>query len=227
MPTTDDVDDASPMERKVLHWLSQVPLIRDLGGDCEVIAQFELGKYLKQLDPSYRHPDYRVDFLVRVSSGRRQHQLVLEYDGFEFHFEKGVPAGMINASTWRSYLTSEDLEREKVLESFGVQMIRLNRFNLGSDPVATIDGLLRERLDGLINGGGPHDLVAKMAEKAGEIEKGLKSGEYKRCKKCDRDLPVDMFRDDSAKSGQGRHCRECKSAAPKSLKPRFRRYYRR
>jgi AAA domain len=227
MPTTDDLDDASPMERKVLHWLSQVPLIRDLGDDCEVIAQFELGKYLKQLDPSYRHPDYRVDFLVRVSNGRRQHQLVLEYDGFEFHFEKGVPAGMINASTWRSYLTSEDLEREKVLESFGVQMVRLNRFNLGSDPVATIDGLLRERLDDLINGGGPHDLVAKMAEKAGQIEKGLKTGEYKRCKKCDRDLPLDMFRDDSAKSGLGRHCRECKSTAPKSHKARFRRSYRR
>jgi hypothetical protein len=227
MPSTDDLDDASPMERKVLHWLSQVPLIRDLGDDCEVIAQFELGKYLKQLDPSYRHPDYRVDFLVRVSNGRRQHQLVLEYDGFEFHFEKGVPAGMINATTWRAYLTSEDLEREKVLEGFGVQMIRLNRFNLGTDPVATIDGLLRERLDDLINGGGPHDLVAKMAEKAGEIEKGLKTGEYKRCKKCDRDLPLDMFRDDSAKSGLGRHCRECKSPAPKSHKARFRRSYRR
>jgi AAA domain len=227
MPSTDDLDDASPMERKVLHWLSQVPLIRDLGDDCEVIAQFELGKYLKQLDPSYRHPDYRVDFLVRVSNGRRQHQLVLEYDGFEFHFEKGVPVGMINATTWRAYLTSEDLEREKVLEGFGVQMIRLNRFNLGSDPVATIDSLLRERLDDLINGGGPHDLVAKMAEKAGEIEKGLKTGEYKRCKKCDRDLPLDMFRDDSAKSGFGRHCRECKSTAPKSQQARFRRSYRR
>jgi hypothetical protein len=206
---------------------SQVPLIRDLGDDCEVIAQFELGKYLKQLDPSYRHPDYRVDFLVRVSNGRRQHQLVLEYDGFEFHFEKGVPVGMINATTWRAYLTSEDLEREKVLEGFGVQMIRLNRFNLGNDPVATIDSLLRERLDDLINGGGPHDLVAKMAEKAGEIEKGLKTGEYKRCKKCDRDLPVDMFRDDNAKSGLGRHCRECKCVAPKSHKARFRRSYRR
>jgi AAA domain/Sulfatase-modifying factor enzyme 1 len=133
MPSTDDLDDASPMERKVLHWLSQVPLIRDLGDDCEVIAQFELGKYLKQLDPSYRHPDYRVDFLVRVSNGRRQHQLVLEYDGFEFHFEKGVPVGMINATTWRAYLTSEDLEREKVLEGFGVQMIRLNRFNRGEE----------------------------------------------------------------------------------------------
>ena len=51
MPTEDDVDDASPMERKVLHWLRQVPMIRDLDGDCEILAQFELGEYLKQLDP--------------------------------------------------------------------------------------------------------------------------------------------------------------------------------
>jgi hypothetical protein len=134
---------------------------------------------------------------------------------------------MINSSTWRSYLTADDLEREKVLESFGVQMIRLNRFNLGKDPVATIDSLLRERLDGLINGGGPHDLVAKMAERAGEIEKGLKRGDYKRCKKCDRDLPVEMFHDESAKSGLGRHCRECKPTGPKSHKARFRRSFRR
>jgi FAD dependent oxidoreductase len=58
------------------------------------------------------------------------------------------------------------LEREKVLESFGVQMIRLNKFNLGKDPVATIDGLLRERLDGMNNGRQPHDLVKSVAEKA-------------------------------------------------------------
>src|SRR5262245_4722233 len=36
MPTESDLDAASPMERKVLHWLSQVPLLRDR--DCEVIA---------------------------------------------------------------------------------------------------------------------------------------------------------------------------------------------
>ena len=175
------------MERKVLHWLRQVPLIRDLDGDCEVIAQFELGKYLKQLDPRYHHPDYRVDFLVRVSDGGKKHQLVLEYDGFEFHFAKGVPSGMINSSTWPMYLTAEDLEREKVLESFGVQMIRLNKFNLGKDPVATIDGLLRERLDGMMNGGQPHDFVKSVTKKTNEIEEGLKTGDYKRCKKCDRD----------------------------------------
>ena len=149
LPTADDVDKSSPMERKVVHWLSQVPLIRELGSACEVHAQFELGKYLKQLDPSYNHPEYRVDFLIKISNGMQQRQLVLEYDGFEFHFEKGVPAGLINQSTWQAYLTPEDLEREKVLESFGVKMIRLNRFNLGRDPVATIDALLRKRLNGV------------------------------------------------------------------------------
>ncbi len=228
MPTEDELDEASPMERKVLHWLSQVPLIRDLDGDCEIIAQFELGKYLRQLDPTYHHPDYCVDFLVRIRDGGQHHQMVLEYDGFEFHFEKGVPSGMINSSTWRHYLTAEDVEREKVLESFGVQMIRLNRFNLGKDPVATIDSLMRERLEGMLHGRKPHDLVTEVAEKASKIEEGLKSGEYKRCKKCDRDLPLDMFRDSGAKSGFGRQCRECKATAtPASSRPRFRRYYRR
>jgi hypothetical protein len=199
-----------------------------LDGDCEIVAQFEIGKYLKQLDPSYRHSEYTVDFLVRMTIEGRRYQMVLEYDGFEFHFEKGIPAGAINSTTWRTYLTEDDLEREKVLESFGVQMIRLNRFNLGEDPVATIDVLLRERLNGMLNGGGPHDLVIKLAERSGKIEKGLKSGEYKRCKKCDRDLPIDMFQDGSTKSGMGRHCRDCKSSnGTASREPRFRRSYRR
>jgi hypothetical protein len=223
MPTESDLDEASPMERKVLHWLSQVPLLRDFDGDCEVIAQFELGKYLKQLDPSYNHPEYRVDFLIRISVDEQQYQMVVEYDGFEFHFTKGVPSGMINSSTWRTYLSPGDLEREKVLESFGVQMIRLNRFNLGKDPVATIDGLLRERLDGMLKGAGPHDLVAKLAEKASDIEKGLKAGDYKRCKKCDRDLPIELFRDENAKSGLGRYCRDCKSTTASKLHFRRRR----
>ena len=150
LPTDDDVDQSSPMERKVRHWLTQVPLIRELGTSCEIIAQFEIGKYLKQLDSSYNHPEYCVDFLIRVADRNQRHQLVLEYDGFEFHFSKDIPAGLINESTWPSYLTPDDIEREKVLESFGVKMIRLNRFNLGPNPVATIDALLRKRLNGIL-----------------------------------------------------------------------------
>ena len=121
MPTEQDFDAASPMERKVLHWLGQVPLIRDLEGDCEILANFELGRYLKQLDPSYQHPEYRVDFLIRISVGDREHQLVLEYDGFEYHFAKGIPSGMINSATWRAYLTEDDLEREKVWKASAIR----------------------------------------------------------------------------------------------------------
>jgi hypothetical protein len=226
MPTDEDVDPGSPMERKVLHWLGQVPLIRDNDGDCEILANFELGRYLKQLDPAYNHPDYRVDFLIRISEANRHHQIVLEYDGFEFHFSKGIPSGMVNSQTWRSYLTEGDLEREKVLESFGYPMIRLNRFNLGDDPVATIDRLLRDRLNTMRIGDEPHELIKKDTAATTEIETGLKTGDYKRCKKCDRALPIEMFRDITAKSGVGHICRECKATASSSYgKPRIRRGY--
>lgn len=210
MPSANDVDTSSPMEQKVLHWLSQVRLLRELGEDCEIVAQFEIGKYLRQLDPTYQHPDYRVDFLLRVTLDGKLYQLAIEYDGFEFHFDKGVPPALINSMTWRAYLTPGDLEREKVLESFGVQVIRLNRFNLGDDPVATIDALLRERLAGMLNGSGPHDLVAKLAERARQVEEGLRNGKYRRCPKCNRDLPAHMFKDPNTKTGMGRHCRDCK-----------------
>ena len=228
MPTEEDVDAASPMEKKVLHWLGQVPLIRDFDGDSEILANFELGRYLRQLDSTYNHPDYRVDFLIRISVGDRQHQLVLEYDGFEYHFAKDIPSGMINSATWQAYLTEDDPEREKVLESFGYPMIRLNRFNLGKDPVATIDSMLRERLKTMLNDSEPHELVKKDAATASEIEEGLKTGDYKRCKKCDRDLPIEMFNDNSTKSGLGRLCRECKTTSPSTYRqPKFRRRYRR
>jgi hypothetical protein len=226
LPTTDDLDSSSPMERKVLHWLSQVPIIQELGDDCEIVAQFELGKYLRQLDPSYQHPDYRVDFLVRISDEDRMHQLVIEYDGFEFHFEHGLPIGQINSATWASYLTSADLEREKVLESFGVWMIRLNKFNLGKDPVATIDSLLRKRLEMLSNGHAPHTLIKAVLERVSEVEDGLKSGDYKRCSKCDRDLPISMFSAPENKTGYARHCHECKPKIAVNMKlRRFRRRY--
>jgi hypothetical protein len=215
------------MERKVLHWLSQVPLIRELDEACEIVAQFEIGKYLRQLDDAYRHPDYRADFLVRFTVGDKLHQLVLEYDGFEFHFAKGMPAGLINQSTWRSYLTAADVEREKVLEGFGVQMIRLNRFNLGSDPVATIDELLRKRLGGVLNGRKPHPKVTADAKRAGEIEKGLKSGEYKHCKGCDRDLPLSWFLVPTLKTGIAHLCADCRSkGSPRPPSFRLRRYRR-
>ena len=76
-----------------------------------------------------------------------------------------------------------------------------------------MDRMIRERLDGLSNDSIPHEVVTKAADEAKEIEEGLKAGEYKRCKKCDRDLPVSVFRDPNAKSGLSRYCRDCKSSS--------------
>ncbi len=83
----------------------------------------------------------------------RQHQLVLEYDGFEYHFAKGIPSATINSATWQCYLTEDDLEREKVLESFGYPMIRLNRLTSGRS--GRHDSMLPERLGSMLNGNEP------------------------------------------------------------------------
>jgi hypothetical protein len=78
-------------------------------------------------------------------------------------------------------------------------------------------------LDGLSNGSVPHEVVTKVV---GEAKEALKAGEYKRCKKCDRDLPLSMFRDPDAKSGLSRYCRDCKSSRSTSYRSRQRRRYR-
>ena len=51
-PEADEVDPNSPMELQVLNWLRGVPLLDELGERVEIDAQFELGAYLRQLDPS-------------------------------------------------------------------------------------------------------------------------------------------------------------------------------
>jgi len=52
--------------------------------------QFELGKYLKQLDPYYEHPQYRVDFLLLYrTEANTEKKIIIEYDGFKEHFGEG------------------------------------------------------------------------------------------------------------------------------------------
>jgi len=46
-----------------------------------------------------------------------------------------VPAGLIDEATWRTYLTPDDLEREKVLESFSIPMR-----GSGADTGTGVDG---------------------------------------------------------------------------------------
>jgi hypothetical protein len=58
----------------------------------------------------------------------------------------------------------EDVERQKVLESYGYRFLRLNRFNLGTDPVRTLDGRLARMARDALQATRPHPLVDQVKE---------------------------------------------------------------
>lgn len=139
------VDKKSQMEPLVLDWFYQTKFWDENKETAEILPQFELGKYLKQLDKSYKHPNYRVDFLlVYGDNDGAQHKIIIEYDGFMEHF--GDSAGMVDASNYQEYYSPEDVYRQHVLEGYGYRFIRINKFNLGENPVATLDFRIQEML---------------------------------------------------------------------------------
>ena len=170
----------------------------------EIIPQFPIGNYLRQLDPTYDHPRYRVDFLLRLKVGEKVHQLIIEYDGFAEHFTN---LDAVDAANYRYYYRASDVEREKILESYGYRMLRVNRFNVGKDPVATLSERLYRLTKHLIAKVEPHELVKKNQE----IIKGLESGQLKKCSRCGGIRQARAFEDKSLKSGIGRVCKTCKA----------------
>lgn len=138
LPEVSDTDIRSPMETKVLSWFQNTDFYSSNSSSIEMRAQFPLGEYLTQLDKHYSHPDYVVDFLVIYKDKDQcDHKIIIEYDGFEFHFQNH---DSINEFNFGEYYTEDHIYREKVLESYGYKFIRLNRFNLGKDPVETLNG---------------------------------------------------------------------------------------
>ena len=127
-----------------INTLNQTRFVQGHGKAIEIDAQFPLGIYLRQLDPTYRHPNYMVDFLLKLNASNRTLSIIVEYDGFKEHF---TDIDKVNASNYQEYYRPEDIERQKVLEGYGYRFLRINRFNLGRDPVRTLD----ERLTNLVN----------------------------------------------------------------------------
>ena len=160
-PTAESVDQNSPMEKRLLEWIQKTSIYTKYSDSFEIIPQFELGKYLKSIDPGYQHPYYKVDFLIRLKDYGEVHQFIIEYDGFAYHFLEGEE---VNSLNWRSYLTPKDVERECILESYGYKMIRVNRFNMGKDPVSSLDQKLKDLIDEYVN-------VKKKSEQSPDSER--------------------------------------------------------
>jgi very-short-patch-repair endonuclease len=207
MPSVSQVDPNSPMEAKLLEWLKGTSFVTSNLDNLEILPQFEIGSYLRALDPSYNHPAYKVDFLLRLRRNEEVLQVIVEYDGFEFHFQN---RDQVDATNWKHFLNEADIERECILESYGYKMLRVNRFNIGKDPVSMLDRELKILFGELSKVGNNHEVVAGMQTATNENIAGLENGTHKKCSLCDRIKPKEDFHDKTLKSKFGRNCKSCK-----------------
>ncbi|MCX6816610.1 MAG: AAA domain-containing protein [Candidatus Beckwithbacteria bacterium] len=196
-----EVDKKSKMEPEVMNWFYQTDFWTKHKDSVEFIPQFELGKYLKQLDRTYNHPKYKVDFLlVYKDETHKEHKIVMEYDGFKEHFKD---VDEINEYNYQDYYSESDIYREKVLESYGYRFLRVNKFNIGSNPIAT----LNERITSLVkNGAGKNNVISHIHETVENLE----NGSMKECPKCKEVREYKDFRDPDLTTGYGRFCMHCK-----------------
>jgi len=203
-PEPTDVDRKSPMEAKVLEWIKDTAFFQKNSTTIELKAQFPIGDYLKQLDPYYDHPAYRVDFLLLYRDGKNQQQsIIIEYDGFNEHFGHFTQNADVDAFNYNRYYTASHVEREKILEGYGYKFIRINRFNLGEDPVST----LNQRLFDLIRSK-PELSFAKVVHR---LVTSQENGQTKECPRCGNLLSIEAFADSNLITGIGRICNNCKA----------------
>jgi hypothetical protein len=207
--TAEATDQNSPMEKKVLNWIYETAFWQknSQSGRCELHAQFELGQYLAQLDPTYHHPNYVVDFILFYQDEKdRQYKIIFEYDGLVHHTEEETRQ-YVNGDNFESYLKEEDVYRMHVLESYGYEFIRLHRFNTAKEPVQYINNRIEELINGsMIANSAGHDIDAIIRGQAA----GLFNGELKECQSCGNVIPVSEFKDSTLRSGVGRVCKDCK-----------------
>ena len=107
-----EVDQKSKMEPKVLKWFYDTEFWKNNKEKIEFFPQFEIGKYLKQLDRTYKHPHYKVDFLlVYKDENQKEHKIIIEYDGFTEHFND---LDEVNEFNYENYYSEDDVYRQKV-----------------------------------------------------------------------------------------------------------------
>jgi len=198
------VDKNSKMEPEVLNWFYQTEFWKTHKNEVEFLPQFELGAYLKQLDKRYIHPKYKVDFLVVFNDeiAHKIHKIIIEYDGFMEHFKDDEN---VNEYNYQDFYSEADIYREKVLESYGYKFIRINKFNIGKEPIKKLNDRIFASIKN--NYQKPNGVLSHIHETV----EGLQSGEMKECPNCKKIQSIYSFRDLGLVSGYGRFCNDCKA----------------
>lgn len=197
----DETDKNSPMEKNVLNWFYQTNFWKNNKDSIEFVPQFKIGEYLKQLDKTYSHPAYEIDFLlVFIDERNREHKIIIEYDGFKEHFKEEE---FVNEFNFKEYYTDQDVYRQKVLESYGYSFLRINRFNVGKNPIEIID----QRIEDMIRKKRPSNSLLNNIHSTIE---SLQNGKMKECPKCGEIREAYQFEDTSLITGIGKFCNLCK-----------------
>ena len=169
----------------------------------ELKPQFPVGDYLKQLDPNYHHPAFRADFLLTYCGEDEQVRVIIEYDGFAEHF---VNRENVTSANYDQFYKASDIERQFIIESYGYKFLRLNRFNLGDEPITTLSA----RLYQLVENSSKKKSLKSLDQIMAHTE-GLATGESKACTKCEKILPLQDFFDPELADCAGAHGRICMS----------------
>ena len=64
LKNSDFIKDIENSEYAILKQLSQTDFYKEHKDNFKIIPNFDLGSYLKQLDPYYNHPKYKQDFFI-------------------------------------------------------------------------------------------------------------------------------------------------------------------
>lgn len=97
------------METKIQHYFHETLFYKNNQDKIEFIPQFPIGEYIRQLDKHYKHPLFKVDFLLIYENQK----IVIEYDGFKEHFTDRENVTQYN---YEFYMKEDDIYRQKVLE---------------------------------------------------------------------------------------------------------------
>ncbi|MDY0280544.1 MAG: AAA domain-containing protein [Salinivirgaceae bacterium] len=133
----------SPAEKELYRLILQTNFFQAHRDSLRLIAQFEIGKYLRE-EYSRNLPNYRVDFLLTQSQGGKEKSLIIEYDGVEFHTRN--PEIVTRHNFDQEYL-EYDIQRQLELESYGYSFLRIHKYSLIPTPelptrVAVLNHLL-------------------------------------------------------------------------------------
>lgn len=142
-----------------------------------------------------------MDFLVIYKNNDANiKQVIIEYDGLKDHFDNQE---LITGENFDEFYTNQHYEREKALETYGYNFIRLNKFNTQDDPINTLDRKLKETFS-------KKNKMNLSQYKVLELVKQSKEGNKKFCERCEKLKEIKYFKDTSLKTGYGIVCVDCK-----------------